>query len=75
MKALNVITFALLAIGGINWGLVGMFDLNLVSAIFGTDTGIANLVYILVGLSALWQAFTYRWDDSLSYAPGRHQHA
>lgn len=42
----------LVVVGGLNWGLVGAFDFNLVSAILG-EGSIANIVYILVGLSAI----------------------
>ena len=55
MKALNVITLILIVIGGINWGLVGLFDWNLVAAIFGFSPILLKIVYILVGLSGLWQ--------------------
>ena len=55
MKTLNIITLALLIIGGLNWGLVGLFDFNLVAALFGADTLLSNIVYTLVGLSALYQ--------------------
>lgn len=56
MKALNVITLILIIVGGINWLLVGLFQLDLVAAIFGgQDSGLSPIVYILVGLSALWQ--------------------
>ncbi|MBY6241315.1 DUF378 domain-containing protein [Methylosinus sp. Sm6] len=56
MKPLNLITLVLVIIGGLNWGLVGLFDFNLVGAIFGgEDATLARLVYILVGLSAVWQ--------------------
>ena len=54
MKALNVITLILIIIGGLNWGLIGLFQLNLVSSIFGAGT-VTQIIYILVGLSALWQ--------------------
>lgn len=54
MKAVNLITLFLVIIGGINWGLVSI-DFNLVEAIFGADTILTNIVYGLVGLSALWQ--------------------
>ena len=47
----------LVLIGGLNWGLVGLFDLNLVAALFGT-TILAQIVYILVGVSALWLIVT-----------------
>ena len=55
MKALNLATLVLIIIGGINWGLVGVADFNLVAAIFGEQTLITRIIYALVGLSALWQ--------------------
>ena len=56
MKALNIITLLLVIVGGINWGLVGAAQFDLVAAIFGgQDAALARLVYVLVGLSALWQ--------------------
>jgi uncharacterized membrane protein YuzA (DUF378 family) len=54
MKALNAIALILIIVGGINWGLVGLFDFNLVSAIFGIESWFTNLVYILVGLAAIY---------------------
>ncbi|HET7883277.1 MAG TPA: DUF378 domain-containing protein [Acetobacteraceae bacterium] len=54
MRALNTITLILIIIGGLNWGLVGIANFNLVGAIFG-GTGIDRVVYIIVGLSALSQ--------------------
>jgi uncharacterized membrane protein YuzA (DUF378 family) len=55
MRVLNTITLVLLIVGGLNWGLVGLFDFNLVSAIFGDMTPLSRIIYVLVGLSALWQ--------------------
>jgi uncharacterized membrane protein YuzA (DUF378 family) len=55
MKAINVITLILLIVGGLNWGLVGLFQFDLVAAIFGAGSALSRLVYILVGVSALWQ--------------------
>ena len=55
MKALNLITLILIIIGGINWGLVGLFDWNLVATIFGFSPILLKIVYIVVGLSGLWQ--------------------
>ncbi|MBA2635558.1 MAG: DUF378 domain-containing protein, partial [Sphingomonas sp.] len=55
MRALNVITLVLLIVGGLNWGLVGLFDFNLVSALFGEMSMLSRIVYGLVGLSALYQ--------------------
>lgn len=57
MKTLNLVTLILVIVGGLNWGLVGLFDFDLVAALFGVDSVLSNLVYILVGLSALYQIF------------------
>jgi uncharacterized membrane protein YuzA (DUF378 family) len=54
MKALDVITLILIIIGGLNWGLIGLFQLDVVTTIFG-DGVITQIIYILVGLAALWQ--------------------
>lgn len=55
MKALNAITLILLVVGGLNWGLVGLFDFDLVAALFGAGSFLSRLVYILVAVSAIWQ--------------------
>lgn len=52
MRNVYWVSLILTVIGGINWGLVGLLDLDLVAAIFGADTPLANIVYILVGVSA-----------------------
>ena len=58
MKAIHAIAFILLVIGGLNWLLVG-FNFNLVEAIFGAGT-IAKIIYILVGLSAIYLVVTHK---------------
>jgi len=55
MRAVNIITLILVIIGGLNWGLVGLFQFDLVAAIFGVGSMLSKIVYVLVGLSALWQ--------------------
>ena len=50
----NIVALIILLIGGINWGLVGIFNWNLVSAIFGMRTAGEIIVYVLVLLSAIW---------------------
>lgn len=55
MRALNVLTLVLLIVGGLNWGLVGLFGFDLVAAIFGEMSTLSRIVYVLVGLSALYQ--------------------
>ena len=54
MKALNTVALILIIVGGLNWGLVGLFDFNLVAAIFGVDSWLSNLIYILVGIAAIY---------------------
>ncbi len=54
MKAFYVIALILIIIGGINWGLVGVFDFNLVAAIFGKSSFIARVIYTIIGIAALW---------------------
>ncbi len=58
MKALHMVAFILLVIGGLNW-LLFAFGWNLVSAIFGAGSTLAMIVYILVGLSAILEAVTH----------------
>ena len=53
MNILLKITLVLCIIGGINWCLIGLFDFNLVEAIFQEDSFLTNLIYILVGISAI----------------------
>ncbi|TIO07204.1 DUF378 domain-containing protein [Mesorhizobium sp.] len=55
MKFINILTLILVIVGGLNWGLVGLFSFDLVAAIFGAGSGLARIVYVLVGLSAAWQ--------------------
>ena len=52
MKILEIIALTLLIIGGLNWGLVGLFDLDLVSTLFGASI-ITKVVYILVGICGI----------------------
>lgn len=54
MKAIYTTALVLIVIGGINWGLVGFFDYNLVDSLFGMGSVLARVVYALVGLGALY---------------------
>ncbi len=54
MKVIDTIALVLIIIGAINWGLVGIFNFNLVEAIFGAMSVISRIIYILVGISGLW---------------------
>lgn len=53
MTTLQKICLCITIIGGINWGLVGLLDFNLVTAIFGVDSVIARIVFSLVGLTSI----------------------
>ena len=57
MKAVNVVVLVLLVVGGLNWGLIGFFDYNLVDALFGEGSALSRVVYALVGLAALWEVY------------------
>lgn len=58
LNSLDWLAYVLVIIGGINWGLVGAFEFNLVDEIFGVDSAISKVIYILVGLSALYLLYT-----------------
>lgn len=53
MNKIDKTAYLLLVIGGLNWGLVGVFDYNLVDSIFGVDSTLSRIIYSLVGLAAL----------------------
>ncbi|MBU0570697.1 MAG: DUF378 domain-containing protein [Candidatus Omnitrophica bacterium] len=54
MKALNVIALILVIVGGLNWGLVGALNFDLVAAIFGVMSVLSRIVYGLVGIAAIY---------------------
>jgi uncharacterized protein len=52
--ALDKVVYLLLVVGGLNWGLVGAFEFNLVDTIFGEGSALSRVVYVVVGLAALY---------------------
>lgn len=67
ISTFDLIVLILLIIGGINWGLVGLFGFNLVEAIFGVGSFLTSIIYLVVGLSAiyvLYRVFISRSDKS-----------
>jgi len=60
MKVLKTIAFILLIIGGLNWGLVGLFNFDLVAAIFKAMSIVSRIIYVLVGLSAVYVIAAYK---------------
>jgi len=65
MKGLHAIVLTLVIIGGINWGLIGLFDYNLVDAIFGTMSLISRVIYTLVGVAAIWSIAFYGYGRAI----------
>jgi uncharacterized membrane protein YuzA (DUF378 family) len=56
MRTINIITLLLVIVGAVNWGLVGLFQFDLVAAIFGGQQAVlSRIVYGLVGLAGLYQ--------------------
>lgn len=55
VRVVNVVALILIIIGGLNWGLVGFFDFNLVDALFGVDSAASRVVYAVVGLAAVYK--------------------
>lgn len=60
MKTIDVLAAVLVIVGGLNWGLVGLLEFDLVAALFGDMSGASRAVYTLVGLGAVYQAAAFR---------------
>ncbi|MEW7847812.1 DUF378 domain-containing protein [Massilia aurea] len=58
MSALDYIAMALLIIGGLNWGMVGLFDVDMIGVLFEPGSTLTRVVYVLVGLAALYSVYT-----------------
>lgn len=64
---MDKLTLALLIIGGINWGSIGIFGFDIVGAIFGgQDAVFSRIIFTIVGLCALWCISFYFKDGSVS---------
>jgi uncharacterized membrane protein YuzA (DUF378 family) len=59
MKMLELIAMILLLVGGLNWGLVGAFNYNLVTSLLGDGSTMTRAVYLIVGLCALYEAIQF----------------
>jgi uncharacterized membrane protein YuzA (DUF378 family) len=77
MKPLDIVAAALVIVGALNWGLAGVFQLDLVAALlgmkFGETSGLSSVIYGLVGLAGLYQALTWksiqrRWGSARAAA-------
>jgi uncharacterized membrane protein YuzA (DUF378 family) len=67
LSAIDYIAMALLIIGGLNWAMVGLFDVDVVATLFGGGSPATRLIYVLVGISALYSIYT-------AAKMGRHRH-
>ena len=62
MQTLQKICLLLTIIGAINWGLIGIFDFNLVDAIFGVGSMLSRIIYSLVGIAGLVNIYLLFYD-------------
>lgn len=77
MKTIDIVMAVLLIVGGLNWGLVGLFNFDLVATLFGDMTLLSRIVYCLVGVSAIYQALALksmmrRWGGDTHMAAPQH---
>ena len=54
LNSLDWIAIILLVVGGLNWGLVGLFNFDLVGAIFGDMSALSRIIYVIVGFCAVY---------------------
>lgn len=71
MKALHMVAYLLLFVGGLNWGLVGLFNYNLVNSLFGAWPGLESIIYVLVGLSTVYVVATHKSDCKVCSMKGK----
>ena len=69
MKVADLIPATILFAGGVNWGLMGFFGIDLIATIFGSMSVVSRIIYALVGVSALyevvmWKSIQRRWECS-----------
>jgi hypothetical protein len=74
MKTFDVLAAILVVVGAANWGLVGLFQFDLVAALLGEATIMSRIVYSLVGVAGLfqamqWKAIQRRWSKDAAMMP------
>ena len=52
------IALVLIVVGALNWGLVGLFNFNLVDRLFGQNSAVARVIYVLVGIAGIYAILT-----------------
>ena len=71
MKTVHIVAYILLFVGGLNWGLIGLLQYNLVETFLGSWPMLVTLVYILVGLSTVYIVFTHKSDCKVCSGKGK----
>ena len=72
MRIINIIAYILVIVGAVNWGLFGLFNVNLVSTVFaGARTMGSIIVYSLIALAALWLILSPFMTDGVLWLRGR----
>lgn len=74
LKSIDMVAYALLLIGALNWGLIGLFNFDLVAAIFGSMTIFSRLIYTIVGVAAVYDLMSLpsimkRWEIHVRREP------
>ena len=74
MKTFDVLAAVLVVVGAANWGLVGLFQFDLVATLFGDASVLSRIVYSLVGVAGLfqamqWKAIQRRWSCESGMVP------
>ena len=72
-NAADITATILVIIGGLNWGLVGFFNYNLVDAIFGAGSVLARIIYAIVGLAAVYMIYDLYKMTSRQEMVGMHR--
>ncbi|MFV0440648.1 MAG: DUF378 domain-containing protein [Lachnospirales bacterium] len=63
MRTFDYIFLTILILGGVNLGLIGLFDFNLIASLLGANSWISRLLYVLVGISALYSLVFYSYFE------------
>lgn len=71
MKGMHSIAFILVVVGALNWGLVALFNFNVVTALVGSWPSVEKLVYVLVGLSGLVLLVMHKGDCRICGKKGK----
>ena len=74
MNGFDWTAMVLVIVGGVNWGLVGFFNYDLVASLFGSESFLSRIVYALVGISALYLVVTAAKLASMSEGKMHHAH-